>query len=185
MLNRATLLGSISMLLLLLALLPSLLKMINVSAIPGVLNSTQDDRPSPNTHPSEDIGEPKGGKHQVLLTDNDTLPEQAEFKIRRGENKILSKNLADSHKCYYDLSVESASAKFNFQIIQQEVKKFVRKRILSRRRLAGLSFRVTKNIKINSRDKQPVFFEYGHLFDKVISGKSPYEHFMKVGESPR
>ncbi|MCH4195839.1 MAG: hypothetical protein LKJ78_19425 [Serratia liquefaciens] len=72
MLNRATLLGSISMLLLLLALLPSLLKMINVSAIPAVLNSTQDDRPSPNTPPSEDTGEPKGGKHQLLLTDNDT-----------------------------------------------------------------------------------------------------------------
>ncbi|WP_176984362.1 hypothetical protein [Serratia liquefaciens] len=161
MLNRTTLLGSISMLLLLLALLPSLLKMINVSAIPTVLNSAQDDRPSPHTPPSEDTGEPKGGKHQVLLTDNDTLPEQAEFKIRRGENKILSKNLADSHKCYYDLSVESASAKFNFQIIQQEVKKFVRKRILSRRRLAGLSFRVTKNIKINSIENSPYFSSTG------------------------
>ncbi|HEJ8090527.1 TPA: hypothetical protein SMI57_003611 [Serratia liquefaciens] len=140
MLNRATLLASFSMLLLLLALLPSLLKMINVSAIPAMLNSTQDDRPSPNIPPSDDIGESTGGKHQVLLTDNDTLPEQAEFKIRRGENKILSQSLADSHKCDFDLSVESASVKFNFQIIQQEVKKFVRKRILSRRKLAGLSF---------------------------------------------
>lgn len=153
-LNRATLLGLLSMLLLLLALLPSLLRIINVSNIPAILHSTQDDNLSPNSHQIGDINQPTSGKHQGQLTDNSALTPQAEVKISRGdtgvrsvsklriksltqESKIPRMNLADLQKSDSGLPAENTLAKFNFQIIQQEVKKFIRKRILSRKKLAG------------------------------------------------
>lgn len=153
-LNRATLLGLLSMLLLLLALLPSLLRIINVSNIPAILHSTQDDNLSPNSHQIEDINQPTSGKHQGQLTDNSALTPQAEVKISRGdtgvrsvsklriksltqESKTPRMNLADLQKSDSGLPAENTLTKFNFQIIQQEVKKFIRKRILSRKKLAG------------------------------------------------
>ena len=153
-LNRATLLGLLSMLLLLLALLPSLLRMIDISNIPAILHSMQDGKLSPNNPHSGDTNEPTSGKHQEPLTDEGNLTQHAEVKIKRGDtgvrpvsklriksltqgSKILRMNLADLQKSDSDLPTESALAKFNFQTLQQEVKKFIRRKILSRRKLAG------------------------------------------------
>lgn len=150
-LNRATLLGLLSMLLLLLALLPSL---FDVSNIPAILHSMQDGKLSPNNPHSGDANEPTSGKHQEPLTDEGDLTQHAEVKIKRGDSEVrpVSKlriksltqrsktprmNLADLQKSDSGLPTESALAKFNFQTLQQEVKKFIRKKILSRRKLAA------------------------------------------------
>lgn len=153
-LNRATLLGLLSTLLLLLALLPSLLRIIDLSNIPTILHSTQDDKPSPNSPHSGDTNEPTNGKHQGQLTDKTALLPQAEGKISRRDTGVspVSKlriksltqqsktprmNLTDLQKSDSGLPAENTLAKFNLQTIQQEVKKFIRRKILSRRKLAG------------------------------------------------
>ncbi|CAI2413623.1 hypothetical protein [Serratia liquefaciens] len=153
-LNRATLLGLLSTLLLLLTLLPSLLRMIDVSNIPAIFPSMQDGNPSPNSSPSEDTNEPTSGKHQGQLTDNTTPVPQVGGKISRGDTGVrpVSKlhiksltqqsktprmNLTDLQKSDSGLPAENTLAKFNLQTIQQEVKKFIRRKILSRRKLAG------------------------------------------------
>lgn len=150
-LNRATLLGLLSTLLLLLALLPSL---FDVSNIPAILHSIQDGKLSPNNPHSGDTNEPTSGKHQGQLTDKTALLPQAEGKISRGDTGVspVSKlriksltqqsktprmNLTDLQKSDSGLPAENTLAKFNLQTIQQEVKKFIRRKILSRRKLAG------------------------------------------------
>lgn len=152
-LNRATLLGLLSTLLLLLALLPSL---FDVSNIPAILHSIQDGKLSPNNPHSGDTNEPTSGKHQGQLTDKTALLPQAEGKISRGDTGVspVSKlriqsltqqsktprmNLTDLQKSDSGLPAENTLAKFNLQTIQQEVKKFIRRKILSRRKLANLN----------------------------------------------
>lgn len=148
-LNRATLLGLLSTLLLLLALLPSL---FDVSNIPAILHSMQDGKLSPNNPHSGDTNEPTSGKHQGQLTDKTALLP----KISRGDTGVspVSKlriqsltqqsktprmNLTDLQKSDSGLPAENTLAKFNLQTIQQEVKKFIRRKILSRRKLANLN----------------------------------------------
>lgn len=152
--NRATLLGLLSTLLLLLTLLPSLLRMIDVSNIPAIFPSTQDGNLSPNSSPSEDTNELTSGKHQGQLTDKTALLPQAEGKISRGDTGVspMSKlriksltqqsktprmNLTDLQKSDSDLPAENTLVKFNLQTLQQEVKKYIRRKILPRRKLAG------------------------------------------------
>ncbi|MGO4745810.1 hypothetical protein [Serratia quinivorans] len=137
--NRATVLGLTSMLLLVLALLPSFSKAIN-AALPALLHSVPDSQDESADGGNQKRLSDSSGMAQLdepnnLSRGNVKYQQASKLRMRTiaGDDNALKNNRKELQKSDSDLPDESTSAKFNFQSILLEVKRFVRRKILSHR----------------------------------------------------